>query len=72
MRLLVVELKFILKNLSIPKQDTAKGLAVITTMVGLPLLTGILSVLGAGPVLVIAVAWLLPIGGLMLVHGVAG
>ena len=66
MRLVLVEFKFMLKNLSTINQYTAEGMAAITTMVGLPLLTGILSVLGAGPILVIAVAWLLPIGGLML------
>ena len=61
----MLEFKLMLKILSTTKQDTVERLAAITTMVGLPFFTGILSVLGTGPVVVITVAWLLPMGGLM-------
>ena len=54
------------------EQEMAQGMAAISTVVGLPMLTGVLSAVGAGPAVVIAVAWLLPIGLLMLVPGVAG
>jgi hypothetical protein len=37
-------------------QETAQGMAAISTVVGLPMLTGVLSALGAGPAVVIAVA----------------
>ena len=54
------------------EQEMAQGMAAISTVVGLPMLTGVLSAVGAGPAVVIAVAWLLPIGLLMLIPGVAG
>ena len=54
------------------EQETAQGMAAISTVVGLPMLTGVLAALGAGPAVVIAVAWLLPIGLLLVVPGVAG
>ena len=53
-------------------QEAPPSLAAITTMVGLPLLTGMLSALGVGPVVVIAVAWLLPLGALMVMPVAGG
>ena len=54
------------------EQDMAQGMAAISTVVGLPMITGVLAAIGVGPAVVIAVAWLLPIGLLMVVPGVAG
>ena len=54
------------------EQDMMQGMAAMSTVVGLPMITGMLSALGAGPAVVIAVAWLLPIGLLMVVPGIAG
>ena len=54
------------------EQDMAQGMAAISTVVGLPMITGVLAAVGVGPAVVIAVAWLLPIGLLMVVPGVAG
>ena len=54
------------------EQDIVQDMAAISTVVGLPMITGVLAAIGAGPAVVIAVAWLLPIGLLMVVPGVAG
>jgi hypothetical protein len=53
-------------------QESAQSMAAISTVVGLPMLTGVLAALGAGPAVVIAVAWLLPIGLLMVTPGFVG
>ena len=52
-------------------QADEHSLAMAATVVGLPLTTGLLSALGAGPAIVIALAWLAPLALLLTVPGVA-
>ena len=52
--------------------DLPTDLATLATVLGLPMLTGSLALAGLEPATVIAVAWLMPIGALMVVPGVAG
>ena len=53
-------------------QEASKDVGALTAVLGLPLVTGGLSMLGAGPAAVIAVAWLLPVASLLLLPGLAG
>ena len=53
-------------------QEATEDMGALTAVVGLPLVTGALSLLGAGPAAVIAVAWLLPVASLLLLPGLAG
>ena len=53
-------------------QHASKDVGALTAVLGLPLVTGGLSILGAGPAAVIAVAWLLPVASLLLLPGLAG
>ena len=59
-------------TVSDPTPYLSPTLASLATVLGLPMLTGSLVRAGLGPATVIAVAWLLPIGTLMVVPGVAG
>ena len=52
--------------------DLSPDLASLATVLGLPMLTGSLALAGLGPAVVIAVAWLLPVGALMVVPNIAG
>jgi hypothetical protein len=52
--------------------DISPTLASLATVLGLPMLTGSLVMAGLGPTAVITVAWLLPVGALMVVPGIAG
>ena len=53
-------------------QQSSKDVGALTAVLGLPLVTGGLSILGAGPAAVIAVVWLLPVASLLLLPGLAG
>jgi hypothetical protein len=53
-------------------QDASKEVGALTAVLGLPIITGALSLLGAGPAAVIAVAWLLPVASLLLLPGLVG
>ena len=54
----------------IPGDDAIDGVVAMSTMIGLPVLTGMLAILGAAPLVVISVAWLLPVGALILAPGI--
>ena len=58
-------------GLVIPGDDTMDGMVAMSTMIGLPVITGMLAILGAAPAVVISVAWLLPVGALILAPGIA-
>jgi len=53
-------------------QDTAQTFAAVSTVVGLPLATGLMSLLGVGPAIIIGLSWLAPLILLITVPSLAG
>ena len=70
MELMTNNLQPLFEN-SLIMEEMLERLAALITLVGLPAITGLVSVLGAGPALVILIAWLLPAGVLLTLPGVA-
>ena len=64
-------IRMLLPGLS-PTGPQSYSMASLATVFGLPMLTGSLVLAGLGPLIVIAVAWLAPIGALMVLPGAAG
>ena len=64
-------IRMLLPGLS-SSEPQSYSIASVATVLGLPMLTGSLVLAGLGPLIVIAVAWLAPIGALMVLPGAAG
>ena len=70
MELMTNNLQPLFEN-SLIMEEMLERLAALITLVGLPAITGLVSLLGAGPALVILIAWLLPAVVLLTLPGVA-
>ena len=62
-------IRLVLDNV-IPGHEAIDSVVAMSSMIGLPVLTGMLAILGAAPAVVISVAWILPVGALILAPGI--